>query len=180
MLLWMCVGEIDVCVYESAYSLANEWNQKMCVCELQPKNWIQFSESNVQDWVCVIQCSFLQCNHTFCLSMNMSFQSVICNALFINFSLPKIAYKFEWAKIPLSELKSGLWLDYLIYIGLYFSSFKNFVYCSCTNVPHRKLLLCILNMQYCMLSYDNSFKFHKPISEKFSLKQGQLAVNPLV
>lgn len=54
MLLWMCVGEIDVCVYESVHSLANEWNQKMCVCVYYNYR----TESifvNVQEWVCVIQ-----------------------------------------------------------------------------------------------------------------------------
>lgn len=50
MLLWMCVGEIDVCVYESVHSLANERNQKMCVfvcittTELNPFLWMCKSE----------------------------------------------------------------------------------------------------------------------------------------
>lgn len=51
----MCVGEIDVCVYESVHSLANEWNRKMNVC-VYYNHRTESSFVNVQERVCVIKC----------------------------------------------------------------------------------------------------------------------------
>lgn len=39
--------------------------------------------------------------------MKMPFQSVIYSLILVNFTLPEIAYTFEWAKIPLLQLKLG-------------------------------------------------------------------------